>query len=43
MNSFEITISFIRDILRIEVITGLDSINHCISFLIPVLEGPRQS
>ena len=34
MNSFEITISSIRDILRVEGITGLDSINHCIAFLI---------
>ena len=34
MNQFESIITSIRNILRIEGITGLDSINHCIAFII---------
>ena len=34
MNQFETIITSIRNILRIEGITGLDSINHCIAFII---------
>ena len=34
MTTFEGTINFIRDVLRKEGITGMDSINHCIVFLI---------
>ena len=34
MNQFENIITSIRNILRIEGITGLDSINHCIAFII---------
>jgi type I restriction-modification system DNA methylase subunit/restriction endonuclease S subunit len=33
MNSFENTINYIRDILRKEGITGMDSIKHCIIFI----------
>jgi len=34
MNSFETTINSIRNILRIEGITGLESINHCVALII---------
>lgn len=34
MNQFESIITSIRNILRIEGITGLDSINHCIALII---------
>jgi hypothetical protein len=34
MNHFETIISSIRNILRVEGITGLDSINHCIALLV---------
>ena len=34
MNKFETTITSIRNILRIEGITGLDSINHCVALLV---------
>ena len=34
MNNFEATITSIRNILRIEGITGLDSISHCIALII---------
>jgi type I restriction-modification system DNA methylase subunit len=34
MNQFETTITSIRNILRVEGITGLDSINHCVALLV---------
>ena len=34
MNQFESTITSIRNILRVEGITGLDSINHCVVLLV---------
>jgi type I restriction-modification system DNA methylase subunit len=34
MNNFEQIITSIRNILRVEGITGLDSINHCVAFLV---------
>ena len=34
MNQFESTITSIRNILRVEGITGLDSINHCVALLV---------
>ena len=34
MQSFEQTISAIRNILRIEGITGLNSINHCVALVV---------
>ena len=34
MNQFETTITSIRNILRVEGITGLDSINHCVVLLV---------
>ena len=34
MNQFESTITSIRNTLRVEGITGLDSINHCVALLV---------
>lgn len=34
MNNFEQIITSIRNTLRVEGITGLDSINHCVAFLV---------
>ena len=34
MNTFEQIITSIRNILRVEGISGLDSINHCVAFLV---------
>ena len=34
MNAFETTIKEIRDVLRTEGITGMDSINHCLAFVL---------
>ena len=34
MNNFESTINSIRNILRVEGITGLESINHCVALIV---------
>ena len=34
MDNFETTITYIRNLLRNEGINGLDSINHCIGFIL---------
>jgi type I restriction-modification system DNA methylase subunit/restriction endonuclease S subunit len=34
MNNFEQTINYIRDVLRKEGVTGMDSIKHCIVFIL---------
>ena len=39
MSKLENIITSIRDILRKEGITGMDSINHCISFIISFIIG----